>query len=101
MARKHFFTRIFCNEFRSLADEDKEAPGVFIGHLRLGKTLWACENVKKSHRKFVVFASLVGVLTVTSALLLALAPAPLVPDAYSSLFAIDAPRSMDAIFETK
>jgi hypothetical protein len=57
--------------------------------------------VRKKHRKFVVFATLIGVLTLTSALLLALAPEPLVPDAYSSLFAIDAPRTMDVIFETK
>jgi hypothetical protein len=57
--------------------------------------------VKKSHRKFVVFTSLVGVLTFTSALLLALAPAPLTPDAAASLFAIDAPDSMDAIFQTE
>ena len=53
-----------------------------------------------SRRKFVVFASLVGLLTGTSALLLALAPAPLRPDSAASLFALDAPRSMDAIFDT-
>ena len=57
--------------------------------------------MKKSHRKFVVFTSLIGVLTFTSALLLALAPAPLTPDAAASLFAIDAPDSMDAIFQTE
>jgi hypothetical protein len=57
--------------------------------------------VKKSHRKFVVFTSLIGVLTFTSALLRALAPAPLRPDAAASLFAIDAPDSMDAIFQTE
>jgi hypothetical protein len=57
--------------------------------------------VKKSHRKFIVFASLIGVLTFTSALLLALAPAPLTPDAASSLFAIDTPDEMDAIFRTE
>src|SRR5439155_18835135 len=51
--------------------------------------------------KFIVFTSLVGVLTLTSALLMALAPAPLTPDAASSLFAIDAPRSLDVIFETR
>jgi hypothetical protein len=38
---------------------------------------------------------------VTSALLMALAPAPLTPDATNSLFAIDAPNSMDVIFQTK
>lgn len=57
--------------------------------------------MKKSHRKFVVFASLVGVLSFTSALLLALAPAPLAPDVASSLFAVDAPDSMDAVFRTE
>jgi N-acetyl-anhydromuramyl-L-alanine amidase AmpD len=56
--------------------------------------------VKTAQRKFYVFASLVTVLTLTSALLLALAPAPLVPDASSSLFAIEAPDSMDVIFRT-
>lgn len=45
--------------------------------------------------------SLVGLLTLTSALLLALAPAPLMPDAASSLFAIDAPSSLEVIFNTK
>ena len=58
-------------------------------------------SVKKSERKFVVFTTLVGILTLTSALLLALAPAPLTPDATNSLFAIDAPRSLDVIFETQ
>jgi hypothetical protein len=42
-----------------------------------------------------------GVLTLTSALLLALAPAPLTPDASSSLFALNAPESMDVIFQTQ
>jgi hypothetical protein len=58
-------------------------------------------GVKHSQRKFVVFTSLIGVLTVTSALLLALAPAPVSPDAASSLYAIDAPSSLDVIFDTK
>jgi hypothetical protein len=57
--------------------------------------------VKKKHRKFIVFTCLIGVLTLTSALLMALAPAPLTPDAASSLFAIDAPRTLDVIFETQ
>ena len=57
--------------------------------------------MKKSHRKFVVFASLITLVTFTSALLLALAPAPLTPDAASSLFAVDSPDSMDAIFQTE
>jgi len=54
--------------------------------------------VRKSERKFIVFTSLVGLLTLTSALLLALAPAPLTADASNSLFAIDAPESLDEIF---
>ncbi len=57
--------------------------------------------MKKSNRRVVVFATLVSVLTVTSALLLALAPAPLAPEASSGLFAVDAPESMDVIFQTQ
>jgi N-acetylmuramoyl-L-alanine amidase len=57
--------------------------------------------VKKAHRQIVVFTSLVGVLVFTSALLMALAPAPLTPDATNNLFAVDAPASMDAIFQTE
>ena len=37
----------------------------------------------------------------TSALLMALAPAPLTPDATNSLFAVDAPNSLDAVFQTR
>ena len=47
-----------------------------------------------------MLVSLVAVLTLTSALLLALAPAPLNPQASSSLFAIDAPQSFDALFDS-
>src|SRR5688572_10518462 len=53
-----------------------------------------------SQRKVIVFAALLAVMTVTSALLLALAPAPLAPGAASSLFAVGAPDSLDAIFQT-
>jgi hypothetical protein len=53
-----------------------------------------------SRRKFFVFVSLVGLLSLTSVLLLALAPAPLTPGTATSLFALDQPRSMDAVFET-
>lgn len=53
-----------------------------------------------SQRKVVVFASLLAVMTITSALLLALAPAPLTPGAVSSLFAVDSPDSLDALFRT-
>lgn len=52
-------------------------------------------------RKAVVFLSLVAVLTLTSGLLLALAPAPLVPGAANSLFAVEAPASLDVIFDTQ
>jgi hypothetical protein len=55
--------------------------------------------VRKSERKFFVFISLVSVLTLTSALLLALAPAPLTPDTSGSLFAVDAP-SLARVFNT-
>jgi len=51
------------------------------------------------HRRVVVLVSLVAVLTFTSALLLALAPAPLSPQATSSLFAVDAPESFDGLFD--
>ena len=51
-------------------------------------------------RRVTVLVSLVAVLTFTSALLLALAPAPLNPQASTSLFAIaDAPQSMDDLFD--
>ena len=56
----------------------------------------------KSHRKVLVFSTLLGVLSLTSALLMALAPAPIAPDAASSLFAVsDSPASFDAVFETR
>jgi hypothetical protein len=58
-------------------------------------------KVKKSRRRVVVFTSLIAVLTFTSALLLALAPAPLSPDAASSLFAVDQTDSMEPIFQTE
>jgi hypothetical protein len=56
--------------------------------------------VRKSERKFIVFTSLVGVLTLTCALLLALAPAPLVDDGSRPLFAIDSTSSLDDIWAT-
>jgi hypothetical protein len=51
-------------------------------------------------RKLLVFACLLGGLTLTSALLRALAPAPLSPNAVSSLFAIGAPESLEVLFKT-
>ena len=56
--------------------------------------------MKKTHRRVIVLTSLVSVLTLTSALLLALAPAPLTPDATNRLFAIETPQTMDVIFQT-
>ena len=56
---------------------------------------------KNANRKILVFAGLVGTLTLTSALLLALAPAPLTADSATSLFAVDAPSSLDVVFETR
>lgn len=52
-------------------------------------------------RRFVVLGALVGVLTLTSALLLALAPAPLQQPTATSLFAIDVPTSLEPIFQTQ
>lgn len=68
-----------------------------------GRRFWWVTDVKKkkSNRKVIVFVSLIGTLALTSALLLALAPAPLTPDGTVSLFAIDAPASLDVIFNTK
>ena len=57
--------------------------------------------MKKSQRKVIVFSTLLAVLSLTSALLMALAPAPIAPDAATSLFAVDAPASMNVIFETE
>ena len=54
-----------------------------------------------ARRRFFVFSSLVAVLSLTSALLLAIAPAPLKPDAAGSLFALEAPPSLDVIFDTR
>ena len=59
----------------------------------------AAAGSAQSRRKFVVFLSLVGLLTGTSALL-RLAPAPLSPGSAGSLFAIEQPTSMDVIFNT-
>lgn len=55
---------------------------------------------KKSKRKVVVLSSLVALLSLTSALLLALAPPPLSADGYNSLSAADRPEFLDDIFKT-
>jgi hypothetical protein len=61
--------------------------------------------VKKSQRKIVVLTSLVGVLTATSALLLALAPPPISGEStYDNLWAADGQASRqltDAVFNTR
>jgi N-acetyl-anhydromuramyl-L-alanine amidase AmpD len=57
--------------------------------------------VKQPNRRVVVFTTLISVLTLTSALLLALAPAPLTPDPSATLFAVDTAGSMDAVFQTQ
>ena len=56
---------------------------------------------KQPNRRIVVFGALVGVLTLTSALLLAIAPAPLNPDASSTLLALDSAESMGVVFQTQ
>jgi hypothetical protein len=58
------------------------------------------QQQQPSHRKVIVFAALLAAMTATSALLLALAPAPLTPGAVNSLFAVGTPDSLDPIFQT-
>jgi hypothetical protein len=55
---------------------------------------------KASNRKVIVFSCLMGTLTLTSVLLLMLAPAPLTPEVATSLFAVDTAASLDPIFES-
>jgi hypothetical protein len=57
------------------------------------------KNGPSAKRRVVVLVSLVGVLTLTSALLLAIAPAPLSTQTAASLLAVDDARSIDDIFE--
>jgi hypothetical protein len=59
----------------------------------------AGSEASPTRRRVAVLVSLVGVLTLTSALLHALAPAPPSPQASSSLFAIEAPQSLDVVFD--
>ena len=56
---------------------------------------------RKSRRNVVVLASLLGSLVLTSLLLIALAPAPLAPDAAGTLFAISEHDSFDRLFLTR
>jgi N-acetylmuramoyl-L-alanine amidase len=77
--------------------------GGFIGPRKTCSTQWPLFRgsfVKQTHRRVVVLSTLVTILMLTSALLLALAPAPLSPDSSSNLFAADSPDSMDVVFRT-
>jgi hypothetical protein len=58
---------------------------------------------KKSlpRRTVVVFSSFLGILSLTSVILLLLAPAPLTPGPAESLFAIDSPDALATIFQTQ
>jgi len=60
------------------------------------------KSATTSNRKAIVFVSLVGVLTATTALLLALSPAPLRPEAPAALMNVDAAPAdpMEAVFQT-
>jgi hypothetical protein len=71
-----------------------------VGRFYRAPTVKKSQAKQRRQRKIVVFSTLLGVLTLTSALLMALEPAPITPDAASSLFAVDEPRSMDAVFVT-
>jgi hypothetical protein len=55
---------------------------------------------RKNHRKFIVVFSLIGVLSLTSVLLLAMSDKEMPPDAVASLYAVDAPASLDSLFKT-
>lgn len=71
------------------------------GHVERKKSPSKRANVAAaSQRRVLVFASLLTALTLVSALLLALAPAPLRPSAVRSLFALGAPQSLECIFDT-
>jgi hypothetical protein len=78
-----------------------DAKACAVAVTRQAPALFGGTVVKEPRRNLVVFTCLLGGLTLTSALLLALAPAPLIPDATRSLFAIEAPRTLDVIFETR
>jgi hypothetical protein len=52
-------------------------------------------------RRVLVFGGLIAVLTVTSALLLAMQPAPLAPDAARSLMSLTSPAEVEALFDTQ
>lgn len=58
------------------------------------------KTLKKSKRKIVVLTSFVALLSLTSALLLALAPPPLVADGYNTLAASANAEFLDDVFKT-
>jgi hypothetical protein len=60
----------------------------------------ASAEAKSSRRTAVVLFTLFGMLAFTGALLKALDPGPLAPDASTSLFAIGGDQSIERVFET-
>ena len=60
----------------------------------------SAEQAASRHRKVLVFGGLAAVLTITSALLLVMQPAPLTPDSSRSLMAVDTPAQTAALFDT-
>jgi hypothetical protein len=56
---------------------------------------------KNKNRTVAVFVTLVGMVAITSLLLLVLAPPPLTTSMWRSLFALDTPESLDVIFQTQ
>ena len=59
-------------------------------------------NLQSSRRrKVIVFAGLVGVMTVTGALLLAMQPAPLSPDTVKSLMSVETSAQVESLFDTQ
>jgi hypothetical protein len=79
--RKWIFNLVAVNKSRRKVDNSGSVP----------------TGGRKSRRNVVVLASLLGSLTLTSALLLVLAPAPLNPDS-RSLLAVGSADSLDLIF---
>ncbi len=53
------------------------------------------------NRRVAVFVTLVGMVAFTSVLLVVLAPPPVTPSNWRSLFALDAPESLDVVFQTQ
>lgn len=77
------------------------AKTVAASRRKTGKSSSKASNAPSpTRRRVTVLVSLVLVLTLTSALLRALAPAPLNQQASNSLFAIEAPQSLDVVFSS-